>query len=521
MRVHSWAGVVAGFLLFVAFYAGAITVFQQPIQRWASMRDARAVATPASLSDAQLLLDDVLAGHPHAHGFVGMTFPGSEYATMSAYWQDGHGTWRYATAGNTAGSPVPPGAVLPELINELHYALGAPPVGTWLMGVVALLYGIALVSGLVIHLPMLVRNLFALRAGRNLKQFWQDAHNVIGVLSLPFHLVFAVTGAVLCLLAVAMVVLNPLVFDGKLNSAVGAAMDTAPVVAPAGRGESLLPLAELYRRSIDVAKEHGVADFRPAYLKLTNAGDAQAVIEITGTSPRGLGAGVVALDATSGAVLAQQLPGHRDANHLTLAAMYALHYGDYGNAVVQWLYFLLGLGGAFLFYSGNLLWIESRRKRSRRAQDRAPMNMARATVGICLGLCVAVSVSFIAAQLLPFAGFAGRRAEYAICIGAWALCALWAARRAPIRAARELLWLAAAVTAAIPIVHGLATGWWPWISAAAGQYALFGVDLVALAMGVAFAMLARAVTRRGRHGDPHSVWADDAAVGGAPGTAAS
>ncbi|HEY9112625.1 MAG TPA: PepSY-associated TM helix domain-containing protein [Rhodanobacteraceae bacterium] len=519
--VHNWVGITAGFLLFVAFYAGAITVFQQPIQRWASMRDARAVAAPASLSDAQRLLDEVLAGHPHARDFVGMTFPGSEYATMSAYWQDAQGTWRYATAGDTAGSPAPPGAVLPELINELHYALGAPPLGTWLMGVVSLLYGIALISGLIIHLPMLVRNLFALRPGRNLKQFWQDAHNVIGVLSLPFHLVFAVTGAALCLLAVAMVVLNPLVFDGKLNSAVGAAMDTAPVMAPASREGSLLPLADLYRRSIDVAKDHGVADFRPAYLKLTNAGDAHAVIEITGTWPRGLGAGVVALDATSGAMLAQQLPGQRDANHLTLAATYALHYGDYGNAIVQWLYFLLGLGGAFLFYSGNLLWIESRRKRSRRQQGRAPTNMARATVGICLGLCVAVSLSFVAAQVLPLAGINGGRAEYAVCFGAWALCALWAARRAPIRAARELLWLAAAVTAVIPVAHGLATGWWFWISTAAGQYALSGVDLVALAMGLAFAMLARAVARRGHRGDPYSVWADDAAVDGTPGTVAS
>jgi uncharacterized iron-regulated membrane protein len=56
---------------------------------------------------------------------------------------------------------------------------------------------------------------------------------------------------------------------------------------------------------------------------------------------------------------------------------------------VQWLYFLLGLGGAFLFYSGNLLWIESRRKRRQVEQGRAQLVMARATVGICLGVCVA------------------------------------------------------------------------------------------------------------------------------------
>src|SRR3546814_6010126 len=55
--------------------------------------------------------------------------------------------------------------------------------------------------------------------------------------------------------------------------------------------------------------------------------------------------GSVALDANTGELLATQLPGRRDANHATLAATYALHFGEYGNALVPWLYFVLGVGG--------------------------------------------------------------------------------------------------------------------------------------------------------------------------------
>ncbi len=507
-RVHTWAGLVAGFALFVAFYAGAITIFQQPLQHWASMRSAEAVTAPASLVDAQHLLDEVLQQHPAARKHVGMTFPGGDYAVMSAYWLDDHGTWQYATLDHPQGSPTRPGAALPELVNELHYALGAPPVGTWLMGLIALLYGVALVSGVVIHLPKLVKNLFALRPGRNLKQFWQDAHNTIGVMSLPFHIMFAVTGAVLCLLAVLMMVLGPLVYDGRLMAASGAAMNTAPVLAPAATDQSTLPLATLYRQSIAVARDHGLPGFRPSYLKLAHAGNANAVIEITGTAPHGLGAGAVALNAASGQVLATQLPGARDANHATLAALYALHFGDYGNIVIAWLYFLLGLGGAFLFYSGNLLWIESRRKRRQPQQGRAQVNMARATVGVCIGLCVAVSVAFVAAQVLPATGWSDGRGEYVACFASWVLCALWATWRAPARAARELLWLAAVVTACVPVAHGVTTGWWPWTAALAGHPDLVGIDLGALALAFGFAALARATTRRARDGDRHSVWAD-------------
>ncbi|MCX7515386.1 PepSY-associated TM helix domain-containing protein [Frateuria hangzhouensis] len=505
--LHSWTGLLAGLALFVAFYAGAITVFHPQLQRWAGA----AAGAPYSLEDMQRLLDGVLARHPEARQHVGMTFPGYELAEPTAYWQDASGTWLFATPHDLAGSSTPPGATLPELVNELHYTLGIPFVGTWLMGVVALLYGLALVSGLVIHLPQLARDVFALRRGHNLKRWWQDAHNVIGVLSLPFHLVFAVTGALLCLLFVLMTALGPLAFQDRLMAASAAAMDTARPIAPAGREATLSPVAKWHARAIEAARERGVADFEPGYLKLAHAGDAHAVVEITGSSPRALGAGAVALDATGGAVLSAQLPGRRDANHATLAAVYALHFGDYGNVVVQWLYFLLGLGGAFLFYSGNLLWIESRRRRRQVAQGRGPVFMARATAGVCLGACVAVSVAFVAAQLGPLLASSPAWGERTACFASWLLCMAWAAWRPPARAARELLWLAAAVTALVPVCHGLATGAWPWRAIARGEGALALIDLVALALAVGFAVLARATARRARSGDTHSVWADPAA----------
>ncbi len=506
--LHTWVGLVAGFALFVAFYAGALTVFHHDLPLWQS---PQGVEQPAqTLDDAQRLLDGVLARHPDARKHVGMTFPGAETPQSIAYWQDAKGTWLFAWADHVDGSPTPPQAGLAELVNELHYTLGLPVAGIYLMGVVSLLYGLALLSGLVIHLPKLVGDLFALRPGRNLKQMWQDAHNVIGVLSLPFHLLFAVTGALLCLMFLQMAALNPLIYDNNLMAALPAATDTAPVRAAANTPARTGSLAMLHARAIAVAHEQGQAVFEPAYLKLANAGDANATIEITGDGGVSLGPlGAVALDATTGDVLHTQLPGQRDANHATLATAYALHFGEFGNGLVPWLYFALGLGGAFLFYSGNLLWIESRRKRRQATQGRAQVNMARATVGVCIGLCVAVSAAFVSVQLLehlaPAHADAGMRWT---CFLVWGGCAVWAALRAPSKAAVELLWAAAIVTALIPVAHGAMSGWWMWRSAAHGYWPLFWVDGVALAMAVGFAAMAGATRRRALHGDPNSVWAN-------------
>ena len=507
--LHTWTGLVAGLALFVAFYAGAITVFHHDLQRWQAVHSP---ATPdATLDDMQRLLDGVLQRHAQAREHVGMMFPGEDSPQPVAYWQDAGGAWLFATLENMDGSTQPPQTGLSELVNELHYSLGLPLAGTYLMGLVSLLYGIALVSGLVIHLPRLAKDLFALRPGRNLKRYWQDAHNVVGVLSLPFHVLFAISGALLCLMFVAMTALNPLIFGNDLMAALPQAMDTYPQRAKAAHDVPLASLALWQQRALEAARAQGLADFEPVYLKLRLAGNASAEVEITGAAPRALAPlGAVALDAGSGDVLRTQLAGARDANHATLATLYALHFGEFGNAAVQWLYFLLGLGGAFLFYSGNLLWLETRRKRRQAEQSRGSWFLARLTVGACLGVCAAISAAFVAAQLAtlrPELLADGIALERWACFVTWGACLLWAFLRRPRRAAQELLWLSAVLTALIPLAHGIASGWWLWRSFAAGHGTWYGVDLTALIVALAFAALARAVARRGRVGDGNSVWA--------------
>ena len=162
--LHTWVGLVAGFALFVAFYAGAITVLHHELQVWQSPHAAD--RPQQTLDDAQRLLDETLQRHPEARKHVGMLFPGEESPHSVIYWQNAKGTWLFATLDDLQGSEKPPQAALSELVNALHYSLGIPVAGTYLMGIVSLLYGVALFSGLVIHLPKLVPDLFALRPGR-------------------------------------------------------------------------------------------------------------------------------------------------------------------------------------------------------------------------------------------------------------------------------------------------------------------------------------------------------------------
>ena len=63
LSVHSGVGIAAGLLLFIAFYAGALTLFHHEIEEWSTAAEPPA-GPPPTLDDAQRLLDGVLAQAP-------------------------------------------------------------------------------------------------------------------------------------------------------------------------------------------------------------------------------------------------------------------------------------------------------------------------------------------------------------------------------------------------------------------------------------------------------------------------
>lgn len=500
LSVHTWVGLVSGMLLFIAFYAGAISVFVHELQGW-ERPTAPVPARADGIAQAQALLDGLLRAHPDsAHGIT-LVLPGEHGPAPSAYWYDeANGTSRkFLSAADGGVAEVPARGGFVEFIYDLHFTAGLPRVfGAYLFGVVCILYGLALVSGVVIYAPTFFKDLFALRVGRNLKRLWQDAHNVIGVLSLPFHVIFAWSGAVLTIGFVMLAPFQFLVFENRLMTVLEQDFDVAPHVEPAGIAKPMLPVAELVRRA-----ELALPGLATESLFYHDAGDANAQVTAYGELPqrRLNGFGGVALNGATGEVINALGPKDFPPGMAMLRGLQALHYGNFGGFAVKWLYFLLGLVGAFLFYSGNLLWIEARRKRRQVPQPRRTRFVAGLTIGVCLGCVAGVSAVFLAAALLPQPWIA--RAYFVVFFVAIA----WAFLRPPVRAAHELLWLCALLTAAIPLAGWIGSGEHLFAALGHGHWHRFLTDATALVMAFAFWRMAAATLRRGRDGDPNSVWA--------------
>jgi uncharacterized iron-regulated membrane protein len=317
------------------------------------------------------------------------------------------------------------------------------------------------------------------------------------MLSLPFHMIFAWSGAVLALGLALLIPFQYLVYQGKLLQLLERDFYGAPQVAAAHVARPTLAVAELLQRgqaAMPALEVEGVS--------LVNIGDANARATLYGTvEQRRLNQlGSVTLDAATGALIDQVAPRTMTPGMVMLRGLQTLHFGNFGHDAVKWLYFVLGLAGAFLFYSGNLLWIETRRKRRQSDQPRRTRVMAALTLGVCLGCIAGVSSVFVAGALAPGLG---RPVYYTVFFA----CLVWACLRQPARAGHELLWLCALATAAIPLAGWFGYGESLLAAARHGHWHRFFVDIVALLLAIAYWRMAKATLRRGREGDPNSVWA--------------
>lgn len=517
--VHTWTGIVSGLALFIAFYAGAFTVFKEPLRAWATPPAAQ--VQPVPMDEAQPLVAKTLATSAGAARGVVLPLEG-EYAIPRLEWQsrdrgaDDHDESR---ARHYSAMLAPDGSIqvteerpsrLVEFIDVLHRVVGLPldtDANRWIMGVIAGLYFVALVSGLVVLLPSLVKDLFALRVGRNLKRMWLDAHNAVGIVSLPFHIVMALSSVVFAYHDQIYAVHDEVLHQGQWTRTFAR--------SPAGDAPALDPADMLVPSELVRLTKEASPGFVPTSLQYSQVTGPRPVVRVwgkhpEGVSPRGRG-GFAALDPYTGELLSTDyLSGAQSTPNLFISSFFALHMASFGGTAVAWLYFLLGLAGAWLFYSGNLVWVERRRRQRRRdgempQQRRDVAMMAAATVGVCIGCVAGVSLTLAAAKWLP-----GRVDDMAawhvgIYYAVFFASVAWAFARGAARAAVPLLWLAAACTLAIPASSALG-----WLLPASGAWVngvTLGVDLTALAGALALACMARATARRIREGARDSVWA--------------
>ncbi len=531
--VHTWFGLVLGFVLMACFYFGSLSVFDREIDRWA-IPDTRFDPQPMPSYDEVLAPvfaalrpdpDDMVATARRVHGEI--PHPDSlKLASLFAYTTHRDPVLRIGGEFGVPNKPIDPkddhqhvhgfatidprsGAFLPDdklkigsdFFYPMHYSLHLhwKNLGYWVVGLAGLTMLIALVSGVIIH-RRIFRDFFTFRPHKQTQRSTLDLHNLTGVVALPFHFFFAFSGLVVfaaIYFPINATMLEPLhdqheVLEAERN---GLPHQPAGVKAPMASVDAMVTEAKQRWANRGMPGEVG-------FLVIEHIGDENGYVSLyrAGSDQVALVGQGIHFKASTGEVVLEEPPP------TTVAAinqfLTGLHLQHFRHWFLRWLYVLGGLLGCICIATGFVFFVEKRKQNCVKSGSSSARIVDTLAVATVTGMLVASVAMLVANRLLP-AEMAGKADwEKFSFWGVWSLTLVHAALRSrPVMfgrispAWREQCWLYCGLAVAAVLLNWITTGdhlgktlftYWP----------VAGVDLCLLGSAVIAAAAARRLQRR-------------------------
>lgn len=511
--LHTYSGLLVGWVLFMVFAAGTASYFKDEITFW--MRPELHLASAALPPQVEVAGQAVAALQQRAPAsprwFI--TLPTEREPGVRITWATppqpegpqpaGARRARFDTAMLDAATGQPLSAAREtqggNFFYRLHFDLHYMPAiwARWIIGFCAMFMLVAIVTGIVTH-KRIFADFFTFRARKG-QRSWLDAHNATAVLALPYHLMITYTGLV-TLMFLYMPWAGEVTYQGNRDALTAEVFPAAGArdPKPAGIPVALAPVAPMM--ALAAERWRGAPVGR---ITIDNANDAAATVVLSRQEGHDMGSAQPALvfDGASGK-LVSEVGEDRGAAVQARSVLYGLHIGRFADPFLRGLFFLSGLAGSVMVATGLLLWAVKERQKYAKVVAHGgrigwPARLVDGlNVGAIAGLLIAMAGFFWANRLLPV-GLSGRpQAEIDVFFAIWAGAAIagmaWPTRR---------MWTVQLVAggllfALVPVLNALTTATHLGYSIPAGLWRVAGFDLVCLAFGAALLACAWWLERR-------------------------
>lgn len=483
-ELHTWGGLVFGWLLFVIFLTGTLAVFEQEITHWMQPQVRINHTVPAQ---AVAAADQKLRQLAPKADIWMIALPQNRHQDLEIIWKKGKATLERHVDPQTGAVTKMPATEGGHFFANFHYQLHSGKTGLWLVSLASVVMLAALVSGIAIRRQVFA-DFFRLRWRRN----WLDAHTLTGVFTLPFVVLITYTGLTITFFMLLPAV--PQVLYGtswKGPAAVAATnFDRSPANVPA----ELVPLTRL----LPLAEEK-LGKGKISFIRINNPGDSHSVITFFRTVDDSIVAmsARAAFDGVTGELLGSQTAWNKYVQ--IYRSLVGLHIARFGGYPISWLYFTAGLISCIMIATGLIFFTVKRRKRYSRSSQTAQM-LYRAVEALNIttitGSVIACIAFLWSNRLLP-PGLPSRAdAEITVFFSLWLLMLIHAYLRPPLRAWIEQLSLAAGLCICLPILNALTSNVGLLPAVRQNDWMTVSVDLTAILLGVLFAITAWRVAAR-------------------------
>lgn len=484
-HTHTVSGITISVILYIIFFAGAFALFKDEINAWEKGSSLK--LEQAKNVDIDRLIQTIQDNDHELYGRdLRIRYPGPQQeltisllASQDTCVVDEAKQFDFFNihALDYTKSDYYDFYSFGELIYRLHFFNQIPIVGIYIAGFTAIFLLFAIVTGILIHWKKIVTNFYQFRPSKKWKTIWTDAHTALGVIGLPFQIVYAITSAFLCL---SIFVLLPADFfmDGdrvRLVNEILPANTTFELGEPATA--PMPALNDLLSKGLEEWD-----DFIPSMIWIRNYGATNMKLQIDGklhSSESFVSTGRIIYDVYSGEEFSKVNPHDSNFTENFYSLTQRLHFANFGGLFLKIIYFLMALITCFVIISGVLIWLEARDKKNiSEKQRRFNKNVGYYYLSICLSMFPATAFALLISKCIG-PGASRQTILYIVFFGSWLLQSSYFIWKKDNQATiKYSLLVGSALSLIIPIISGILSGNWFWSNLLSKQYELLVVDLI-------------------------------------------
>jgi uncharacterized iron-regulated membrane protein len=486
--LHTWVGLVLGWLIFTIFIMGTASYFKAEISQW--MHPEAQFQVPTSEKAALIGLTTLNRIAPHAEHWY-LTLPSSRSSVTSALWKEPGESGQYKSQEMnplTGEKVIARDSLGGDFFYQMHYQLFGFPaiIGRIIVGIGAMFMLVALISGVITH-KKIFKEFFTFRPKKG-QRSWLDFHNFTAVIALPFFIMITYTG-----LAIFFYLYMPwglmARFGSETSKLYDELQDSAAVVKYDSKptNQKMQPF-ELMIKQAAVEWKSG-SPIGSIDVKLPNTD--QAVIAFT-RKPQEMLNNRLGETLSFNAVTGAQLPNQKNQSVMakTGGVIYGLHEAQLASWPLRWLLFFSGLLGTIMIATGLILWTVKRRVQNLKVGKTSFGHyfVERLNIAAITGLPIAMAGYFWANRLIPVQLASRSDLEIRSFFILWLISWLHALVRPWQKAWREQLVAAAVLFLSIPFINMVMTPDSSLLTILSeGHAVLAGFDLTVFGIGLFFA----------------------------------
>jgi uncharacterized iron-regulated membrane protein len=352
--IHKWSSLVCTIFMLLLCLTGLPLIFHHQIGHFLGTEvEAPEMAADAPRASLDRVLEVAKGRFPEKGGMFISQEPDDDriwYVTLSDTPTSDSDLKQVAVDARTGQALAEPklDEGIMHVIFRLHVDLFAGLPGTLFLGFMGLLLVVAIVSGVVLYGPFMRKLDFGtVRRNASPRVKWLDLHNMLGIVTLVWASVVALTGVINTLA-------DPIIDFWRVD-------EVSEMVAPY-KGQPIPAQFGSLQRSVDaaLALEPGMTVAFIAFPGTTFSSPHHYGVFLRGDSPitSRLFKPVLVDAQTTNVTDSRALPWYVSG----LLLSQPLHFGDYGGTMMQILWALLTIATILVICSGLYLWLKRHRQ---------------------------------------------------------------------------------------------------------------------------------------------------------------